>query len=56
MNVLAAQNISFLFAVDFELSEGILIENLLSQQDVLFRIPSATNAQRSYANGNKQTY
>ncbi len=54
MNVLAAQNISFLFAVDFELSEGILIENPLSQQDVLFRIPSATNAQRSCANGNKQ--
>lgn len=44
INDLSSKAISFLFAVDFEGSEGFLIEKPLEQQEILFRTPLASNA------------
>lgn len=46
INELSSKAVPFLFAVDFELSEGFLIGEPLGQQEVLFRTPLASNAQR----------
>ena len=45
INELSSKAIPFLFAVDFELSEGFLIKEPLRQQEVLFRTPLASNVQ-----------
>lgn len=45
INDLSSKAIPFLFAVDFELSEGFLIEEPLGQQEVLFRTPLAANVE-----------
>jgi para-aminobenzoate synthetase component 1 len=43
INSLASERKPFLFAVDFELTDGFLIENPLGQKDILFRLPQASN-------------
>lgn len=43
INSAAAQNIPFLFAFDFELKEGLFIENPLMQKEILFRTPQGSN-------------
>jgi para-aminobenzoate synthetase component 1 len=50
INCLAAGRKPFLFAVDFELSDGFLIENPLEQKEILFRTPQASNATRETEN------
>ena len=47
INKLSSEGVPFLFAVDFELSEGILVENPLQQDKILFRTPQASNADRA---------
>lgn len=44
INSLASGNKEFLFGVDFELTEGFLIENPKAQKRILFRTPLASNA------------
>lgn len=44
INRLARQRRPFLFAVDFEMTSGIVIEQPERQHDVLFRTPLGTNA------------
>lgn len=43
MNTAGARCLPFLFAVDFELTEGIFVENPALQSDILFRIPGCSN-------------
>lgn len=43
INKLSSEGVPFLFAVDFELSRGMLIPNPLEQQEILFRTPIASN-------------
>lgn len=43
MNTCGKQNIPFLFAVDFDLKEGLFIENPLQQNNLLFRTPLGSN-------------
>lgn len=43
MNACGSEATPFLFAVDFDLEEAVFIERPLASQDVLFRMPSATN-------------
>lgn len=47
INHLALQRTPFLFAVDFELSDGFLIENPLKQKEILFRTPLASNTDKT---------
>ena len=53
INRLAAGRKPFLFAVDFELSDGFLIENPLEQKEVLFRTPRTSNAASERGNMEK---
>ena len=46
INSLASQKVPFLFAVDFELTDGFLIENPLEQSNILFRFPQVSNAEQ----------
>lgn len=48
INALALRKTPFLFAVDFELSNGILVENPLRQKKILFRTPQATNINEKF--------
>lgn len=50
MNRCGLKGIPFLFALDFEMTEGIFIENPLEQDEVLFRTPLGKNT-----NGCEQT-
>lgn len=43
MNACGSAATPFLFVIDFDLEEAIFIEQPLSCQDVLFRVPAATN-------------
>lgn len=43
MNACGGSKTPFLFAVDFDLEEGIFIENPMQQSEVLFRTPIGTN-------------
>ena len=53
INRLAAGRKPFLFVVDFELSDGFLIENPLEQKEVLFRTPRTSNAASERGNMEK---
>ncbi|MCC8146754.1 MAG: aminodeoxychorismate synthase component I [Bacteroidales bacterium] len=56
INELSSQEIPFLFAVDFELSEGIIIEYPLRQQEILFRTPLASNHCKKPESKNKNSF
>lgn len=43
MNLLGKEHKPFLFAVDFEMDNGFVVENPFSQQDILFDLNSITN-------------
>lgn len=43
MNLLGKEHKPFLFAVDFEMDNGFVLENPFSQQDILFNFNSITN-------------
>ena len=43
MNLLGKEHKSFLFAVDFEMDNGFVVENPFSQQGILFDLNSITN-------------
>lgn len=43
MNLLGKEHKPFLFAVDFEMDNGFVVENPFSQQDILFNFNSITN-------------
>lgn len=43
MNLLSKEHKPFLFAVDFEMDNGFVLENPFSQQDILFNFNSITN-------------
>ncbi len=47
MNDCGRMRTPFLFAVDFDMKEGIFIENPLHQTEILFRTPTAKVAQKS---------
>ncbi|MDL2319889.1 aminodeoxychorismate synthase component I [Alistipes sp. OttesenSCG-928-B03] len=47
MNDCGRMGTPFLFAVDFDMEEGIFIENPLNQTDVLFRTPAVEVTQKS---------
>jgi para-aminobenzoate synthetase component 1 len=53
INYLASAKRPFLFAVDFELSDGFLIENPLQQEKVLFRTPLASNTNKGTGGAKK---
>ncbi len=49
INHFASERIPFLFAVDFEMKNGFLLQNPLEQKDILFRTPRASNAKKEVA-------
>lgn len=53
INYLASNGKEFLFGVDFELTEGFLVENPKSQKGILFRTPLAGNSFVKNAGGEK---
>lgn len=46
MNKAAQEALPFLFAINYEQTEGVFIAHPLRQQEVLFRVPGYTNAQK----------
>ncbi|MDR1202931.1 MAG: aminodeoxychorismate synthase component I [Tannerellaceae bacterium] len=53
INSLASAKKPFLFAVDFELTDGFLIENPLEQKDILFRLPQVSNVGKGFSSIDK---
>ena len=50
INLLASRRQHFLFGINFELTEGFVIENPKSQHEILFRTPLASNSEPHQAN------
>ena len=44
INIAAEEKTPFLFAIDYEMSKGIFIENPLHQKDILWRVGNHTNS------------